>query len=275
MWWCAAGSRGASRNAGPSPRQLLAVRTRCGSQRPRIVPSAVQMGAAPLATSTCTRARSHEPSPCEQLPLWSRRETSRCLPSLGAALGYAYALDDRLEEGVALVTRAVEQAEGLGIRADQALRIAWLGEATLRVGQASEAAALAQRAQQLARERGERGHQARALRLLGDVANGSGSSPTTLAVPHYHEALAIASELGMRPLVAPLPPGPRPAPPSHWRRSKSSGSPDNRRHDVPRDGHEPLAGAGGSGVETTRPRPIVGDTPGEAHLSPASRRPAR
>ena len=54
----------------------------------------------------------------------------------------------------------------------------------------------------LARERQERGHQAYALRLLGEIAAHREPPESALAEAHYQQALALADELGMRPLAA-------------------------------------------------------------------------
>ena len=53
----------------------------------------------------------------------------------------------------------------------------------------------------LARDRGERGHEAWALRLLGEIASRA-IRRTSSRPAHYRQALALADELGMRPLVA-------------------------------------------------------------------------
>jgi Tetratricopeptide repeat len=50
--------------------------------------------------------------------------------------------------------------------------------------------------------RGERVHEAYALRLLGDVAAHRCPIDSEAAYDHYSQALALASELAMRPLVA-------------------------------------------------------------------------
>jgi len=54
----------------------------------------------------------------------------------------------------------------------------------------------------LAREHQERGHQAYALRLLGDIAAYRAPPGIDQAAVHYRQALSLAEELGMRPLVA-------------------------------------------------------------------------
>jgi hypothetical protein len=54
----------------------------------------------------------------------------------------------------------------------------------------------------LAREHGHRGSEAWALRVLGEIASHGGHPDLVTAEAHYSAALALAAELGMRPLVA-------------------------------------------------------------------------
>src|SRR6266850_1431366 len=65
-----------------------------------------------------------------------------------------------------------------------------------------EAVQLAGRALDLSRAHKERGHEAWALRLLGEVAAHQAPPEITPAEHHYRQALALAEELGMRPLQA-------------------------------------------------------------------------
>jgi len=65
-----------------------------------------------------------------------------------------------------------------------------------------EAQALAEQTLALTRERQERGNEAYALRLLGDIAAHRTPPDADVAVVHYRQALALAEELGMRPLQA-------------------------------------------------------------------------
>jgi tetratricopeptide (TPR) repeat protein len=69
-------------------------------------------------------------------------------------------------------------------------------------GRLEEAHALAEHTLALAREHQARGHQAYALRLLGDIATRRDPPEHEPAAARYHQALALADELGMRPLVA-------------------------------------------------------------------------
>jgi tetratricopeptide (TPR) repeat protein len=84
----------------------------------------------------------------------------------------------------------------------QALCSLSLGEAHLLAGRLEDTHALAERALALTREHQERGHQAYALRLLGDVAMYREPPQIDQAEAHYSQALALAEELGMRPLQA-------------------------------------------------------------------------
>ena len=123
-------------------------------------------------------------------------------PFIASALGYAYALSGRVTEGLHLLEQAMEQAESMGIRAWQSRWITWLSQAHLLAGRPEDAFGLAVRARDLSRERKERGQQAWALRLLGEIAGHSDAPEPEMAEDHYQQALALAKELGMRPLVA-------------------------------------------------------------------------
>jgi hypothetical protein len=65
-----------------------------------------------------------------------------------------------------------------------------------------DARTLMERGLMLARRHGHRGAEACALRLLGDVASHQDRLDLTVAEARYGAALALAAELGMRPLVA-------------------------------------------------------------------------
>ena len=125
-----------------------------------------------------------------------------CFPWMAAALGAAYTLGGRVADAVPLLTQAMEQTIATEMVAYQALCRLSLGEAQLLAGRLEEAHALAERALALARAHQERGHQAYALRLLGDIAARREPPESESAETHYRQALALAEELGMRPLQA-------------------------------------------------------------------------
>ena len=123
-------------------------------------------------------------------------------PWMAPALGTAYTLAGRVADAVPLLAQAMEQATALGQSGlPDACRLS-LGEAQMLAGRLEEAHALAERALALAREHQERGNEAYALRLLGDIAARREPPESDQAEAHYHQALALAEELGMRPLQA-------------------------------------------------------------------------
>jgi len=121
---------------------------------------------------------------------------------VAAALGTAYTLSGRVADVVPLLTQAMEQSMATEMLVYQALCRLSLGEAQVSAGHLEEAQALAEGVLALAREHQGRGHQAYALRLLGDIATRREPPESDQTVAHYHQALTLAGELGMRPLQA-------------------------------------------------------------------------
>jgi class 3 adenylate cyclase/tetratricopeptide (TPR) repeat protein len=121
---------------------------------------------------------------------------------IAAQLGYVYALSERVSEGLALVRQASADLESAGVVAFHSLVIGHLSEGCRLGDRLEDAHAAAARVLRLARERGERGREADALRLLGDVAAHRERLDFEAAEGHYSQARALATELGMRPLVA-------------------------------------------------------------------------
>jgi tetratricopeptide (TPR) repeat protein len=122
------------------------------------------------------------------------------LPGQTAALGLAYARDGRVAAGVALAEQGVEQAVARG--KSLAFLVACLSEAYLLAGRLEDARQRAAQAVDLARQYQQRGHQAWALWLLGESTARQASPEVEPAAGHYRQALALAEELGMRPLQA-------------------------------------------------------------------------
>ena len=85
---------------------------------------------------------------------------------------------------------------------EQPLRMAWLSESYLRAGRTDAAIELAQHALDLARQNKERGNEAYALRVLGEIAAHKDPPEYGEAEDHYHRAIGLADNLGMRPFIA-------------------------------------------------------------------------
>src|SRR5439155_2216783 len=118
---------------------------------------------------------------------------------VSALLGYAYVLAGRVSEALPLLeqgvsTEAMEIMRGPGY--------VWLSEAYQRLGRLDEALAAAVRGLEVCRTHAQQGEQAWALRLLGELYAHRQPPEAELAEATYRQALALADELGMRPLQA-------------------------------------------------------------------------
>ncbi len=123
-------------------------------------------------------------------------------PRVAAALGAAYTLSGRVAEAVPLLTQAMEQTITTEAVVDQAPCRLALGEAHLMAGRLDEAHTLAEHALAFTRKHQQRGHEAYALCLLGEIAAHRAPPNVDEAAAQYRRALALAEELGMRPLQA-------------------------------------------------------------------------
>jgi tetratricopeptide (TPR) repeat protein len=123
-------------------------------------------------------------------------------PRLASALSQAYALSGRIPAALALLEQAVQQTTATSRQDGRSRWVANQSEAMLLAGRPEEALSLAQQALELARAHQERGHEAWSLRLLGDIATRREPLEVAPAAAHYRQALALAEELGMRPLQA-------------------------------------------------------------------------
>jgi class 3 adenylate cyclase/tetratricopeptide (TPR) repeat protein len=122
---------------------------------------------------------------------------------VASALSAAYTLGGRVADAVPLCTQTLAQMTATGMPVyEEVLCRLFLGEAQVLAGHLEEAHTLTERTLVLTRERQERGHQAYALQLLGDIAARRDPPESERAEAHYWQALALAEELGMRPLQA-------------------------------------------------------------------------
>jgi class 3 adenylate cyclase/tetratricopeptide (TPR) repeat protein len=119
-----------------------------------------------------------------------------------AGLGSASALQGRLAEGRALLEEAISESIRTGALPNHSLYVAWLSEVCRLAGRGEEAWQHAHQALDLARQQKERGNEALALHQLGVVHAHADPPDVVQAEASYRQALALAEELGMRPLVA-------------------------------------------------------------------------
>ena len=123
-------------------------------------------------------------------------------PLMALPLGAAYVLGGRIADAVPLLTRAMEQAMAVARVDSQVFASLSLGEAQMLTGHLEEAHALAEQALARAHAYRERGNQAYILRLLVEIAARREPLESARAEANYQQALALAVELGMRPLQA-------------------------------------------------------------------------
>ena len=121
---------------------------------------------------------------------------------VGAFLGYVLVLSKRIEEGISLMQETQTAAQAMGVADYSAMLVVRSGEACLLADRLDPALALAEGGFTLAREKAQRSGEAWALHLLGAIASHPDPPDTEKADTHYRQALTLAEELGMRPLVA-------------------------------------------------------------------------
>ena len=124
------------------------------------------------------------------------------VPLTAAILVSAYALAGRMAEALPLLDQMLERVATGDRMPMRPLVLTELSEALLLVGRVDEARALALRLLELTRTHTGRGYQAHVYRLLGETAAHGDPSHAEQAEAHYQQALALADELSMRPLVA-------------------------------------------------------------------------
>ncbi len=122
-------------------------------------------------------------------------------PMTAGVLGLAYALDGRIDEGLPILEEGEAGASAVRIFDTSTVTTA-LGTGYLLAGRADEAAEVAARTAELAAKNQFRGSEARLSYLLGEIGAQRDPPETVAAEEHYQRALALADELGMRPLSA-------------------------------------------------------------------------
>jgi tetratricopeptide (TPR) repeat protein len=141
---------------------------------------------------------------CEEgLALCRATGNSAPLWAIVGGLGEAYAHTGRLAEGLALLEEALGEDFRTGrLGSSYVSHLRQLSAVYLLAGRVDEAWQHACQALDLAREQKARGDEAHALHQLGAVHAHTDPPDTAQAEAHYQQALALADELGMRPLMA-------------------------------------------------------------------------
>jgi tetratricopeptide (TPR) repeat protein len=128
------------------------------------------------------------------------RHVPLVFPQAASLLGYTYLNSGRVAQALELLDEAVSRRSSGGGNAS--LHIARLSEGYLRADRMDAAIEHVQRALDLARQNNERGNEAYTLPVVGEIAAHKDPPSFEEAEDHYHQALALAEELGMRPLIA-------------------------------------------------------------------------
>jgi len=116
--------------------------------------------------------------------------------------GHAYTLAGRVAEAIPLLEEAVAWTSSRGYRVGCALVLRQLSEARLLTGRVDEAKRLAEQSLELALECKARAHEAWTHKTLGEIVTSKDPIAEEHAERHYGHALEVATELGMRPLIA-------------------------------------------------------------------------
>src|SRR5262249_50247688 len=121
-------------------------------------------------------------------------------PLISAAVGLAHAQSGRTVEGLQLLAAGVHGATRMGHRSFVTWLECWLAEGYSLAEQRADAVATATRVLEASRQAGRRGGEAHVLHILGDLASVTPINPE--GTRYYTAALRIATQLGMRPLIA-------------------------------------------------------------------------
>jgi tetratricopeptide (TPR) repeat protein len=138
----------------------------------------------------------------QAMSLGRQWDSTRSAALAACWLGYTRALSGHVHEGIGLVEQGLRETDAVGLTWLRGRRLAYLGEVYLLGGRNDEAGAVTTEALAFCRQRKERGMEAWALRLRGEVASSRAPADVGTAETSYCQAIALATELEMRPLVA-------------------------------------------------------------------------
>jgi len=124
------------------------------------------------------------------------------LPLSGSALGNAHVRCGNRDVGLSLLDDVRRRVAARHVNWLHALALTQLGEGYFLVGRIADAEQIVDQALDASRRHKERGSEAWALHLVGAIASRGASPRIERARTYYEQALALATELGMRPLVS-------------------------------------------------------------------------
>jgi class 3 adenylate cyclase/tetratricopeptide (TPR) repeat protein len=130
------------------------------------------------------------------------REVPLLVNDFAWALGAAYHRMGRRSEGVALMEDAARGLVERTVYPWWAGRVGALGGAYLLDARLADATRIAEDGLATARQWGEREVEGQLLRLLGDIAAHPDRFDADAAEAHYRDAMLLAQELGLSPLIA-------------------------------------------------------------------------
>jgi class 3 adenylate cyclase/tetratricopeptide (TPR) repeat protein len=137
------------------------------------------------------------------MALWKKSDAwAFMFPWVAEPLGRAYATSGRLEEGVDLLEQSVDRSAAMNVIPLLTRDLTTLSEAYLLAGRFADARRSNDRALRLCRLHGQRLVEPEALRIAGEVSARQGAPDVDHALAHQRQALNLAANLGMRPVVA-------------------------------------------------------------------------
>jgi tetratricopeptide (TPR) repeat protein len=148
-----------------------------------------------LAEAVSVLERGHRLCQACNIPTW--------LYGVASFLGYAYVVSGRLADGLPVLEQ-FQQAVlmGMGSRDYLTQPIIYLSEAYGLANRDEDAIRLANQALDFSRRHKRPTHETWALRALGEIASHRNPPDTEEAGAYYRQAMILAEEHGMRPMVA-------------------------------------------------------------------------
>jgi transcriptional regulator with AAA-type ATPase domain/tetratricopeptide (TPR) repeat protein len=123
------------------------------------------------------------------------------MPGIIGYMGYAYVLSGRIAQGLSLLERIKDGSLTQDLTV-YAVNLANLGEAYALANREDDALRTLKQALDFSRDRKRRHQEAWVLRALGEIAMHRDPPDAETAEGSYRQALALAEELGLRPIVA-------------------------------------------------------------------------